>query len=287
MKPWRPWENSAKFPGLHQPWKKAKDSPKLHQPWRNKRTLTKTQKTASYYEFKASSTLKAYLSKRDPDCHYPRILEDILKRICIILEEEGQFDKRNPSIIICNPDLEQALNMKALHVSELEPIVVSHLIKQSPFQQRFIDSIQTRVMRGPLHKKLQYDQKKVQETSHLACPPVDHLLRKVKPSPYVYEFPLTKFSLSHEYRKVVSTLKNFNQRRTTFSMREAVCLLRDYILANHERLIDNRNIKIVICDKDPLGAAFKVDAFHNSQAIPLLKKCLIHPAYPNMRSGDP
>jgi len=249
--------------------------------------LTKTQKTASYYEFKASSTLKAYLSKRDPDCHYPRILEDILRGICIILEEEGQFDKRNPSIIICNPDLEQALNMKALHVSELEPIVVSHLIKQSPFQQRFIDSIQTRVMRGPLHKKLQYDQKKVQETSHLACPPVDHLLRKVKPSPYEYEFPLTKFSLSHEYRKVVSTLKNFNQRRTTFSMREAVCLLTDYILANHDRLIDNRNIKIVICDKDPLGAAFKVDAFHNSQAIPLLKKCLIHPAYPNMRSGDP
>ena len=32
---------------------------------------------------------------------------------------EGLNDEKNPSIILCSRDLEEALNMKALHVTEI------------------------------------------------------------------------------------------------------------------------------------------------------------------------
>ncbi len=36
-----------------------------------------------------------------------------------IIGGELMFDRRNPPIILCDKDLEAALNMRALHVSEL------------------------------------------------------------------------------------------------------------------------------------------------------------------------
>jgi hypothetical protein len=41
---------------------------------------------------------------------------NILKEI---IRDEGMFDHRNPVIILCGGELEKALNMKALHVTEL------------------------------------------------------------------------------------------------------------------------------------------------------------------------
>jgi len=46
----------------------------------------------------------------------------------VIIQEENQFCHSNPTIIICNPDLEGTLNRKALHVTELEEIVTNRLL---------------------------------------------------------------------------------------------------------------------------------------------------------------
>lgn len=35
------------------------------------------------------------------------------------IRDEGLYDEKNPSIILCSRDLEEALNMKALHVTEI------------------------------------------------------------------------------------------------------------------------------------------------------------------------
>ncbi len=36
-----------------------------------------------------------------------------------IIRDEEMFDMRNPAIILCDKDLEAALNMRALHVTEI------------------------------------------------------------------------------------------------------------------------------------------------------------------------
>ena len=46
-----------------------------------------------------------------------------------IIKGEGMFDHANPSVIICSPELERALNMKALHVTEIRDLVLSQITK--------------------------------------------------------------------------------------------------------------------------------------------------------------
>ena len=41
--------------------------------------------------------------------------------------------------------------------------------------------------------------------------------------------------------------------------------LSHYILTRKERFFDDRNIKVALCDGDPLGVAFGVRAFHRTQ----------------------
>ena len=39
------------------------------------------------------------------------------------------FDEGNPSIILCSGELEEALDMRALHVTEIRDLVLKHLVR--------------------------------------------------------------------------------------------------------------------------------------------------------------
>ena len=52
-----------------------------------------------------------------------------MKWLCLL--EEGLFDYANPSILLCSKDLEEALNMKAFHMTETRDLVLSHITKIS------------------------------------------------------------------------------------------------------------------------------------------------------------
>ena len=45
----------------------------------------------------------------------PRLMEKM---------EYMMFDNRNPSMILCSPELERALNMKAFHITEIRGFVL-------------------------------------------------------------------------------------------------------------------------------------------------------------------
>jgi hypothetical protein len=54
---------------------------------------------------------------------YIKLIRSVLVKVLTILKEiirdEEMFDMRNPAIILCDKDLEAALNMRALHVTEI------------------------------------------------------------------------------------------------------------------------------------------------------------------------
>jgi len=56
-------------------------------------------------------------------------LAEILTILKEVIRGEEMFDPKNPSIIICSRDLEAALNMKALHVTEIRDLVLNHIVK--------------------------------------------------------------------------------------------------------------------------------------------------------------
>ena len=55
------------------------------------------------------------------------MLVEILGKLKIILRSEKLYDPLNPSIIMCDSDLEYALNMKDLHVIEIRKQILKQL----------------------------------------------------------------------------------------------------------------------------------------------------------------
>ena len=87
----------------------------------------------------------------------------------------------------------------------------------------------------------------------------------------------TKFKLRPKMVSVLNTLPDFPRDRSIYTYREVTNLLSQYILSNKQRLIDDRNIRAVNCEGDPLGEAFGVRAFHRTQVSTLLRRQLIRP----------
>jgi len=83
----------------------------------------------AFYTFKEGSPLKDYIQKKRHtliDCY---TLVEILTILKEIIRDEGMYDRRNPALILCDNDLEKALNMKALHITEVREQVSSQLLR--------------------------------------------------------------------------------------------------------------------------------------------------------------
>ena len=55
-----------------------------------------------------------------PDPNHIEIFMQVLLALKEIVSREKLFDRRNPTLIICNSELEDALEMKALHITEIK-----------------------------------------------------------------------------------------------------------------------------------------------------------------------
>ena len=56
------------------------------------------------------------------------MLIEIMKNLKLIVRSEKLFDFKNPSIIMCDSDLEIASNVKDLHVTEIRDQILKQLI---------------------------------------------------------------------------------------------------------------------------------------------------------------
>ena len=81
------------------------------------------------FKFNPLSKLKRFLSDKTGVEKAFYSLAEILTILKNIIRGEGMFDHANPSVIICSPELERALNMKALHVTEIRDLVLSQITK--------------------------------------------------------------------------------------------------------------------------------------------------------------
>ena len=81
------------------------------------------------FKLNPMSRLKSYMiSKTGVEKTYYSLLE-LLTVLKDIIRGEGMLDYSNPSVILCSQDLEEALNMRALHVTEIRDLIWSHLTR--------------------------------------------------------------------------------------------------------------------------------------------------------------
>ena len=77
--------------------------------------------------FKQDSELKSYIKLKTGITKTFFTLGEIIATLRTIIEEEKQYEERNPALIICSEELKLVLKCTALHYKELKNAIISHL----------------------------------------------------------------------------------------------------------------------------------------------------------------
>jgi len=219
------------------------------------------------YQFKPGSPLQKYLKTKMPEKYnfMTFTFANLLSDLKYIIKKEFLFDILNPSIIICDSDLEAALNIKALHVTEVRDCVLTQLERVSPFQSK-----------KPSLKRLCY----AIETRSAKKQRYFNELNQSK-NKANQQMPQKTFQEAESYRLkpllriALKRMPSFPCHQRTFKYNEICNYLLKYIISYKNDLFDERNIRICMVHNDPLGKAFNVKAFHRCQVTSLLRRNII------------
>ena len=301
--------------------------------------------------FKAQAPLKPYLIKKHPtegvDTQEVLTLRTILDLVLRIINDEGLFDQGNPYIIICDAELETALDMKALHIIELRDQVAKQL--EAPQEPGILIRIskaasEAAASLGTLVREAQTASKKANVTPQSTgiTPQTPNLEAQTSrdgeesedeaPKP----IPLPRFKIRHkdppiarvtpyqpptqprprelkvnipwlrrdtlqshktkgtaptegpgwvvpldmqvkidpDLLRIFRSLEGVQGDKTVFTYVEVTKMMSRYILNNKYRFFDDRNIKVVMLQGDPLGDCFGLKCFHRIQISNLLRSKL-------------
>lgn len=222
------------------------------------------------FEFKKGAQLKHFIIEKTHQEKRYYSLAEVLTVLKDVISAEKMFDERNPSVIICSKSLEQALNQKALHVTEVRDLVLGQL-------ERLADqSLRDRGVARP------------GPAPPLPGPPqtaAPRVIRTASVATNVQTNKDAKFRLKPLFLKVAQMVEGVTKTKTIFTYEEVTLILSKYILSKKETLFDQRNIKLAIVKGDPLGEAFGVDAFHRCQVNALLRTQLL-PVHPDSQPHE-
>ncbi len=198
----------------------------------------------STYSFLKCSPLKNYILRRYPNFAPTFTLFALLTCMKNTIRDEFLFDEKNPAIIMCDEELDTALEVSVLHVTQVREKTLNHL-KWITCPREILLLISS-------------------------IPPLPSPLRSEKTVS-----PLMLYILPNDFRKVLSTLEGFPYRQYIFTFREICMYVSDYIVSKSEVLFDPRNLLVCVVMNDPLGKALNVNAFHRCQVTQLIKKNII------------
>ena len=216
--------------------------------------------------FKVNSKVHRYLAYHSPGFVTLRKRDYNLYEVILALKKlivsEKLYDPQNPTVILCNEFLEDALEVKALHVTEVKDFV----IKQMPLidQEEKIGGCQCQYHGGVTNPY---------EVPSWASNSANAVVARANVSP---NFDLeAKYYVKPGLLKVLHSIEGVNPLLRVFQYRKIADLLSGYILSKRDVLFDERNIKIAMVENDPLGEAFGVKAFARCQVTSLLRAQLL------------
>ena len=214
--------------------------------------------------FEYKSNLHSYLVNKCPETFKPNKLDYTLFLVLItlknIISSEKLFDINNPNIILCDESLDLALNVKALHVSELQEQICKqlHLVNYAKLKPEK-PSPQLQEQAHPI----------IPSWASNTAPTIPTRIQPPKPFNTNGQYEVTPALL-----KALQTVEQVDPDQTTFYYKDVSNILSRYIIANKEKLFDLRNIRIALVQDDPLGQAFGVKAFSRTQVTSLLRSQL-------------
>jgi hypothetical protein len=218
------------------------------------------------YQFKRGSPLQEYLqTKMREKYRIPTItftLQNLISDLGAIINKEQLFDPLNPDIILCDSDLEVALNLKALRVTDLKHYILSQLVCIVPYQTSFKNpyyAIETRSDRNRRYfNKLEIQFKQMDQQMS------QRVFKKAE-----------SYKLKPLLKRALKRMPSFPHHQRTFKFNEICMYLEKYFESYEDDLFDPRNVNLCMVHNDPLGKAFNVNAFHICQTTHLLQHNII------------
>lgn len=184
-----------------------------------------------------------------------------------IINYRRNFDRENREVILCDEALEKALNVRALHRSELLDMIGKQLVPENDpnAQESFRHTL------------------RIQNTTFFQ--PQEHINGRDYYVPNLADDSLVPFNTdidgSTRYRLksalfmgLMRTYGGLNATREIFTYAELSRSLSLYIQNFEHQLIDPRN-KLMLITNEPLQVVFKVRAFHRTQLVKYFRNLLI------------
>ena len=224
------------------------------------------QELLSSYRFSPGSRLQEYLRKQKPGI-LPRVFKFIalLNIFKDLIENTKQFDFKNQAIILCNHEMEHALNVSVLHVTQVK----EYMYKQLEFVCEYTPQILLGISSRPFIVRCFPAQTTINVSADSDPPAISKTVTQNVSDENSLALP-TYYIMYFQLRKVLCTLSSFPRTKIIFTFKEVKELIGEYIMSKRIALFDYRNPYVCVIDKDPLGEIFQVDAFHYTQLSELL-----------------
>ena len=116
---------------------------------------------------------------------------------------------------------------------------------------------------------------KNQAPKYYQPPPPPRIVRKANISTTIFTDKNANYTLKEKFLNVVRSIPGTDKAKTVFTQKEVTSLVSKYILSRKDTMFDPRNIKLALVNKDPIGDAFGVMAFHRCQINNLIRAQLI------------
>ena len=193
--------------------------------------------------FKPNCKLKRFIEKYTNTEIHSFTMMNMINKLNYITKTQNMHDINNPSIIICTPEMEEALNVKGLHSLELLSAVVEHIISDTrpPMYSNFAR-----------HPSANY---RISTSAEIAMegPVTQH------------QNVMQEHIANNKYYLQESLQKLLNLDETAHTMEKALEALTKYISTSQTIEVDERNPKIAFISNDPLGDILNMKALHTSQ----------------------
>lgn len=223
------------------------------------------------------------------------------------IKEEQLYDPENPTIIMTNLALENALEVRAIHVSNVKDYVLKQMIQdvdimtpraRNTFRAltHIIDELHRRAIARLGYQQHHISPQQRAEIDRLNQPEVmqsalpDWANPNCKLTEYrskmIRSFDIEgEYTVDSEFLKILLTTQTDKTPKEKYKYRDLTKWFSEYIITNKTSLFDMRNIRVMIIKGTPLEKVFKVSAIDRSQVTTFLR-AFIHPIPINLSTTE-
>jgi len=213
------------------------------------RTFRKNSKLFKFLVKKKSTLVKSTKSSYR--------LSTVQLAVAEIIVREKLYDPLNPQVIVCDKELEEALDVSCLQRSQLGSFIERHF----RFLTGFEPMSSLRLYLKDLHLLVQlYDSIEQPKTG---------------PVPQTNFDIEGHYQLKPEFIKVIRTVRKMRKNQTVLSYRDICYATSEYIMGHKCEFFDLRNITILNLKGDQMGVAFGVNFLSRPQITSYIRGQLI------------